>query len=94
MMKLPLNSWPGGCLDPSPLTKLKPFFDGHFWTSPLSLVEKVPGSGKWWTIRHLSKEDVNGELMNGWLNADDFLTKYYSASMTADFVHTALTLTL
>ena len=30
-------------------------FKGHFRTSPLGLVEKTPGSGKWQTIRHLSK---------------------------------------
>ena len=59
--------------------------------SPLGLVEKVLGSGKWWTIHHLSKEDAAGKSMNGWLNADDFPTKYYSASMTADFVCTVLT---
>jgi len=25
--------------------------------------------------------------MNDWLNTDDSLTKYYSANMTANFVH-------
>jgi len=50
-------------------------FGRHFCTSPLGLVEKTPGSGKWRTIHHLSKEDASGGSMNGWLNADDFLTK-------------------
>jgi len=54
--------------------------------SPLSLVEKDPGSAKWRAIHHLSKEDAHGDSMNGWLNPDEFPTKYYSASMTADFM--------
>jgi len=41
----------------------------------------------------LSKEDADGESMNSWLNSSDFLTKYYSASMMADFVRTDPTLT-
>jgi len=61
-------------------------FNGPFCTSPLGLVEKMPGSGKWHTICHLLKEDEYGNSMNGWLNVEDFPTKYYSANMTADFV--------
>ena len=61
-------------------------FDGHFRTSPLGLVKKVPGDGKWQMIRHLSKMDAEGDSTNGWLSSDDFPTCYYSASMTADFV--------
>ena len=64
-------------------------FDGHFHTSPLGLVEKVlelPGDEKWRMICHLSKTDTEGTSTNGWLSSDDFPTRYYSASMTADFV--------
>jgi len=61
-------------------------FRGHFRTSPLSLVEKDPGSEKWRAICHLFKEDAHGDSTNGWLNPNEFPTKYYSTSMTADFV--------
>ena len=77
---------------PFSVSQAKMIFNGHFHMSPLSLIEKVPGSGKWRTICHLSKKDSTGESMNGWLNTDEFPTKYYSASMTADFVHTVLSL--
>jgi len=55
--------------------------------SPLSLVEKDPGSGKWCMIHHLLKEDDEGESTNGGLNVDDFPTKYSSANMASDLVH-------
>ena len=32
-------------------------FGGHFHTSPVGLVEKYPGDGKWHMIDHLSKRD-------------------------------------
>jgi len=67
-------------------------FGRHFRTSPLSIVEKIPSSGKWETIHHLSKEDTEGESTNGWLNVNDFLTKYFSANMTADFMCTPVTM--
>ena len=54
--------------DPFSITQAHTIFGSHFHTSPLSLVEKDPGSGKWHTIHHLSKEDDDGESMNGWLN--------------------------
>ena len=71
---------------PFTLDEVHIIFDGHFRTSPLRLVEKHPGDGKWRMIRHLSKTDQEGDSTNGWLDTNDFLTKYYSASMTADFV--------
>jgi len=49
-------------------------FGGHFCTSPLSLIEKDPGSSKWHMICHLSKEGEHRESMNGWLNSNDFPT--------------------
>jgi len=61
---------------PCSISKVTLIFDSHFHTSPLGLVEKEPRSGKWWTIRHLSKEDAASDSMNGWLNADNFPTKY------------------
>ena len=78
---------------PFSLDQASTIFEGHFCTSPLGLVEKTPGSGKWLTICHLSKEDADGKSTNGWLNSSDFPTKYYSASMMADFVRTDPTLT-
>ena len=71
---------------PFTVEEVHTIFDGHFRTSPLGLVEKVPGDGKWRMIRHLSKTDTEGESTNGWLSSDNFPTRYYSASMTADFV--------
>ena len=71
---------------PFSITQAHTIFGSHFCMSPLSLVEKDPGSSKWCTICHLLKEDDNGQLTNGWLNADDFPMKYYLVNMTADFV--------
>ena len=71
---------------PFSVSQARIIFDGHFCTSPLGLVEKTPGSGKWCTIHHLSKEDEYGNLTNGWLNVEDFPMKYYLANMTADFM--------
>jgi len=67
-------------------------FGRHFCMSPLGLVEKLPGSGKWRTISHQSKEDTSGDSMNGWLNADDFPTKYYLANTTADLMQMFFTM--
>jgi len=61
-------------------------FAGHFHTSPLGLVEKAPGSNKWQMIQHLSKQDIFSDSTNSWLDLDDFPTKYYSASETAEYV--------
>jgi len=55
---------------PFSISEATTIFNGHFRTSPLGLVEKEPGSGKWRTIHHLSKEDAAGDSTNGWLNAD------------------------
>ena len=76
----------GRLSSPFTLNEAHIIFDGHFCTSPLGLVEKHPGDGKWRMIRHLSKTDQDGDSTNGWLDANDFPTKYYSTSMTADFV--------
>jgi len=71
---------------PFSISEVTFIFNSHFHTSPLGLIEKEPGSGKWWTICHLSKEDVARNPTNGWLNADDFPTKYYLVNMMADYV--------
>jgi len=71
---------------PFSISQVLIIFNGDLQTSPLGLIEKPPGSGKWHTIRHLSKEDEYSNLTNGWLNVEDFPMKYYSANMTADFV--------
>jgi len=77
---------------PFSISEATTIFNGHFRTSPLGLVDKEPGSGKWRTIRHFSKEDAAGNSTNSWLNADDFPTKYYLASTTADYVHPSIDL--
>jgi len=60
---------------PFSVTQAHTIFGGHFCMSPLSLVEKDPGLGKWCNFFHLSKEDSKGgESMNGWLIIDDFPT--------------------
>ena len=55
-------------------------FDGHFRTSPIGLVEKVPGNGKWCMIWHLLKMDSNRFSTNLMLDSDNFLTTYFSAA--------------
>ena len=49
------------------------------------LVEK-PGSTALRMICHFSKEDHLGQSMNSWLDSDDFLVFWFTASQTADFV--------
>jgi len=60
-------------LGPFSITQAELIFNRHFCTSPLGLVKKDLGSGKWWTIQHLCKEDAASKLTNGWLNVDDFI---------------------
>jgi len=43
---------------PFSIIQAETIFNGHFHTSPVGLVEKLPGSGKWQTIHHLSKKDA------------------------------------
>jgi len=81
-------------LGPFSITQANIIFGGHFHTSPLSIIENIPSSGKWQTIHHISKEDDKGELTNRWLNVNDLLMKYYSVNMTADFVCTPMPLAL
>ena len=76
----------GRLSSPFTLDEAHIIFDGHFHTSPLGLVEKHPGDGKWRMIRHLSKTDPKADSTNGWLDANDFPMKYYSTSMMANFV--------
>jgi hypothetical protein len=61
-------------------------FGGHFRTSPLGLVEKAGSSTEFRLIQHLSKLDASGESTNGWLDAKDFPTCYFSAVQCADLV--------
>jgi len=61
-------------------------FSGFFRTSPVGLVEKVPGNGFWWKIRHLSECDEDGLSTNRWINSDEFPTTYFIASWVAQFV--------
>ena len=61
-------------------------FGGHFRTSPVGLVEKYPGDGKWRMIWHLSKRDEHGHSTNDWVDSADFPTTYYSATTVASYV--------
>ena len=61
-------------------------FKGHFRTSPLGLVEKPRKPSALRLICHHSKCDHNGESTNGWLDSDDFPTRWYSAADCADVV--------
>ena len=60
-------------------------YGGHFRTCPLGLVEK-PGSVDLHMIRHFSKEDHFGHSTNGWLDSDNFPTRWFTACQTAEFV--------
>ena len=61
-------------------------FNGHFRTSPVGLVEKVPGDGNWRMIRHLSKTDHLGFSTNDALDSHDFPTLFFSAAHVAELV--------
>ena len=54
-------------------------FGGFFRCSPISLVEKVPGDSNWRMIRHISKQDEDGNSTNTWLDSDDFPTQYLTS---------------
>jgi len=60
----------------------------HFRTCLLGLVKK-PSSTALRMIHHFSKEDHLGQSTNGWLDSDDFLTLWFTALQTADFVSLA-----
>lgn len=62
------------------------FMFGHFKNTPLGLVEKEPGSGKYRIIRHGSKKDSFGISTNDTLNSDDFPTTWHSAWNVASYV--------
>jgi len=54
---------------------------------PLGAVKKTHvDNSSWRLIRCLSKQDVNGNYTNSWINFDQWETKWGSASMVADFV--------
>ena len=65
-------------------------FDSHFHSSPVGLVEKIPGNGIWCMIHHLSKCDENVQSTNGWIDSDDFPTTYFAASWVCQFVSSSL----
>ncbi|KAF8527253.1 hypothetical protein JB92DRAFT_2699094, partial [Gautieria morchelliformis] len=61
-------------------------FDGHFCTSPLGLIEKEPGSGKWRLICNTSCRDSHNISMNNMLNSDDFPTRWGLAWLVVQYV--------
>jgi len=68
------------------VSKAHTIFNGHFHTSPLGLIEKIPRSGKWCMICNLLKQDEHSDSTNGWLNIEDYPTKFYSVNMMADYM--------
>src|SRR5882724_7645195 len=50
---------------PFTLEQASVIFGGPFCSSPVGLVEKVSGYSQWRMIRHLSKQDDEGQSMNG-----------------------------
>jgi len=59
--KITSKLWAARMSGPFSVTQAKTIFNSHFHMSPLGLIEKVPGSGKWLTICHLSKKDAAGK---------------------------------
>ena len=59
------------------------FFGGHFCTAPMGVVfdQEKPR-----VIHNLSACDSEGSLMNSWLDAKDWPTKWYMAAMFEDAV--------
>nr|GAT50782.1 reverse transcriptase [Mycena chlorophos] len=74
-----------------PYTREEAFalFGGHFRTSPLGLVEKEPGGGKWRMIQNHSAPDDNGASTNSWLDPKDIMIRWYSAASMADTIASA-----
>jgi len=71
---------------PFTLEKASIIFGTPFHSSPMGLVEKVPGDSQWRMIRHLSKQDDEGQSMNGWMESDEFPTIYFTASWVCHYV--------
>ena len=71
---------------PFTLEQASVIFDAPFHSLPLGLVEKVPGDGQWRIIRHLSKQDDEGQSTNAWVDSDEFPTVYFAASRVCHYV--------
>src|SRR5882724_8342689 len=71
---------------PFTVSEATEIFGGFFHCSPVGLVEKIPGDGNWRMIRHLSKQDNDGNSTNNWLDSDDFPTTYFTSTWVAQFV--------
>jgi len=71
---------------PFSLNQASIIFGGPFRSSPVGLVEKVPGDGNWRMIRHLSKQDCDSFSTNDWLDSGEFPTSYFAASWVSQFV--------
>ena len=61
-------------------------FGGFFRCSPVGLIEKVPRDGIWRMVRHLSKQDNDGNSTNNWIDSDDFPTTYFTSIWVTQFV--------
>ena len=72
---------------PFSIVEAHTIFEGHFCTSPLGVIEK-PGSltHSFHLICHLSECDSNRCFTNGWLDASELPTCYFSAAHCAGFV--------
>ena len=78
-----------GCMSsPFSIEEAHIIFNSHFRTSPIRLVKKVPGNGKWHMIWHLSKTDSNGFSTNLSLDSHNFPTTYFLPADVAAWVST------
>jgi len=69
-------------------------FGGPFRSSPVGLVEKIPGDGTWCMICHLSKCNEDGQSTNDWVDSDNFPTTYFAASWVCQFVSSSMCFTI
>ena len=82
-----LNETASGCMSgPFSIEEAQIIFNGHFWTYPVGLVEKVLGDGNWQMIRHLLKTDHLGFSTNDTLDSNDFSTLFFSAAHVTKLV--------
>jgi len=61
-------------------------FGAPFHSLPMGLVKKVPGDGQWKMIRHLLKQNDEGQSKNGWVDSDEFPNIYFAASWVCHYL--------
>jgi len=68
------------------VTQATCIFDGFFRSSPVGLVEKVPGEGMWRIFRHTFKNNDIGQSTSSWIDSDKFPTTHFTTSWVAHFM--------